>query len=268
MLRVAVRIWSSVPGTLLLYGAAGIHVALAFLALYERRTLRMPLMEIVRYVLGFAIPLLLITHVTRTRVAAEPGREPGLRTRRLADRAVGRGMAAAAAADRGVDPRDDRGVHLAPAQAVVQPLVAHLVCARLPRSRACCIRLLRDDEGARGASENPTFAAVQQAYREELDVAQRDALEQTRDLWFYGYIALFAAVLLARQVRAVLARRRGSSRDADLPRPCRPGSAGLHGARGEPCASHSPPFALWWARALLDLPGPGRAARCVPAPHR
>ena len=71
MLRFAVQIWSSVPGTLLLYGAAGIHVALAFLALYERRTLRMPLMEIVRYVLGFAIPLLLITHVTQTRVAAD-----------------------------------------------------------------------------------------------------------------------------------------------------------------------------------------------------
>ena len=61
MLAVAVRVWSSVPGTLLLYGAGAIHVGLAFLALYERRTLRMPPIEALRYALGFAIPLLLIT---------------------------------------------------------------------------------------------------------------------------------------------------------------------------------------------------------------
>ena len=41
-LRVAVAVWHSLPGTVLLYGAAGVHIGLAFIALYERRTLRMP----------------------------------------------------------------------------------------------------------------------------------------------------------------------------------------------------------------------------------
>ena len=70
-LRVAVAVWHSVPGTVLLYGAAGIHITLAFVALYEHRTLRMPPMEVLRIVLGFAIPTLLIAHAVTTRVAFE-----------------------------------------------------------------------------------------------------------------------------------------------------------------------------------------------------
>jgi len=41
-LALAVTVWHSLPGTVLLYGAAGAHVTLAFAALYRRRTLRMP----------------------------------------------------------------------------------------------------------------------------------------------------------------------------------------------------------------------------------
>jgi adenylate cyclase len=70
-LRVAVAVWHSLPGTVLLYGAAGIHITLAFVALYEHRTLRMPPMEALRIVLGFAIPTLLIAHAVTTRVAFE-----------------------------------------------------------------------------------------------------------------------------------------------------------------------------------------------------
>src|SRR5258708_3132030 len=70
-LRVAVAVWHSLPGTVLLYGAAGIHITLAFVALYEHRTLRMPPMEALRILLGFAIPTLLIAHAVTTRVAFE-----------------------------------------------------------------------------------------------------------------------------------------------------------------------------------------------------
>jgi adenylate cyclase len=70
-LRVAVAVWHSLPGTVLLYGAAGIHITLAFVALYEHRTLRMPPMEALRIVLGFAIPTLLIAHAVTTRLAFE-----------------------------------------------------------------------------------------------------------------------------------------------------------------------------------------------------
>jgi adenylate cyclase len=70
-LRIAVAVWHSLPGTLLLYGAAGIHITLAFVALYEHRTLRMPPMELLRIALGFGIPTLLIAHAVTTRVAFE-----------------------------------------------------------------------------------------------------------------------------------------------------------------------------------------------------
>src|SRR5204863_6826083 len=67
----AVAAWHSLPGTVLLYGAAAIHLALAMVAVYERRTLRMPATEALRIALGFGIPLLLIGHFATTRVAFE-----------------------------------------------------------------------------------------------------------------------------------------------------------------------------------------------------
>src|SRR5438128_2685481 len=70
-LRVAVAFWHSALGTLLLYGAAAIHFALAIVAIYARRTLRLPPLEALRIGLGFGIPLLLIAHLTSTRVAFE-----------------------------------------------------------------------------------------------------------------------------------------------------------------------------------------------------
>ena len=70
-LRVAVAVWHSLPGTVLLYTAAAIHLALALVAVYERRTLRIPPLEALRIALGFGIPLLLIGHLTSTRFAFE-----------------------------------------------------------------------------------------------------------------------------------------------------------------------------------------------------
>src|SRR5438132_3402549 len=70
-LRVAVAFWHSLPETMLLYSAAAIHLALALVAVYERRTLRMPALEALRIALGFGIPLLLIGHFTSTRFAFE-----------------------------------------------------------------------------------------------------------------------------------------------------------------------------------------------------
>jgi adenylate cyclase len=57
-LRVAVAFWHSLPGTVLLYSAAAIHLALALVAVYERRTLRMPAPEALRIALEFGIPAL------------------------------------------------------------------------------------------------------------------------------------------------------------------------------------------------------------------
>src|SRR6202023_268185 len=61
-------IWTSVPGTLAIYGAFLVHVALAFFALWERRLLQLRPLEGLQYVLGFSIPVLAATHVTGTRI--------------------------------------------------------------------------------------------------------------------------------------------------------------------------------------------------------
>jgi len=63
--------WRSLPATVALYAAFAVHIGLAFMALYERHTLRMPPAELVRLALGFGIPFLLVAHFTGTRVAYE-----------------------------------------------------------------------------------------------------------------------------------------------------------------------------------------------------
>jgi adenylate cyclase len=70
-LRVTVLLWHSPPGTLLLYGAAAVHISLALLAVYERRTLRMPPLQALRIALGLTMPIALIGHFIATRYAFE-----------------------------------------------------------------------------------------------------------------------------------------------------------------------------------------------------
>ena len=71
-LDYAMLVWQSRPGTCLLYGAALIHVGLAFEAVYQRRTLRrMPFRDLLRIVLGLNLPVLLIAHAASTRLAME-----------------------------------------------------------------------------------------------------------------------------------------------------------------------------------------------------
>lgn len=67
-LRLAVKIWHSLPGTVLLYGAAAVHFLLALRTLALRRNWQLPLIEVVRLASGLTLPLLLIGHVMATRV--------------------------------------------------------------------------------------------------------------------------------------------------------------------------------------------------------
>jgi adenylate cyclase len=62
-------LWSSPPMQLLLYGSFAVHYALALFALWERRTLRLRASELLQFVLGFAIPILLLRHVVTTRLS-------------------------------------------------------------------------------------------------------------------------------------------------------------------------------------------------------
>jgi adenylate cyclase len=70
MLSVVYPFWSYPPVTFVLYGALVIHMTLAFYALWQRRLFRLSRHEIVQYVLGFTVPLLLAEHVTSTRIDA------------------------------------------------------------------------------------------------------------------------------------------------------------------------------------------------------
>ena len=70
-LRATVRLWHSGPGTVLLYGAAALHIGLALLAIYDRRTLRMAPLNAIRIALGVVMPLSLIGHFVGTRYAFE-----------------------------------------------------------------------------------------------------------------------------------------------------------------------------------------------------
>jgi adenylate cyclase len=71
-----VALWRNPLGTLVLYAALLTHPILGYVALYRRRTLRMPPGEALQLVFGFTVPLLITGHVLGTRVAhAMFGRE-------------------------------------------------------------------------------------------------------------------------------------------------------------------------------------------------
>jgi adenylate cyclase len=66
-----VAVWRTLPLTIVFYGALCVHILLALAALYDRRTLRIPPLELARIALGVCIPFLLATHFVGTRVAYE-----------------------------------------------------------------------------------------------------------------------------------------------------------------------------------------------------
>ncbi len=68
-LQYIYKFWASDLGTLALYGAFATHYSLALWALWQRRSLKMPLAEALQLVLGFCIPFILTSHVLHTRVA-------------------------------------------------------------------------------------------------------------------------------------------------------------------------------------------------------
>lgn len=60
-------LWHSLPGTVVLYGALLTHWLLACVALWQRRSLRMPWVEALRLLLGLSLPVLLAAHFVGTR---------------------------------------------------------------------------------------------------------------------------------------------------------------------------------------------------------
>jgi len=69
--EIRTAIWRSRPGSILLYGAAALHVVLTLRRVLGRSTWRMPWREALQIVLGLLIPLMLVGHVSSTRLATE-----------------------------------------------------------------------------------------------------------------------------------------------------------------------------------------------------
>jgi adenylate cyclase len=67
--RWFLRVWRNPVGTAALYGAVLTHGLLALWFIYERRTLRMPAWQAAQAALGLCLPVLLVGHVLGTRIA-------------------------------------------------------------------------------------------------------------------------------------------------------------------------------------------------------
>ena len=204
-LRLAVAVWQSMPGTMLLYGAAAIHIALAFVAVYERHTLRMPPMQALRIALGFGMPLLLIGHVVATRMATEIYGLSPTYTRVVwalwTSDSEGRQLALLAPGwvhgCLGIDFAFGRRAlyqRLRPVlfgAALLLPVVAGLGFLAMGRELAAM------------AAIDPGW----QTTAEVADTVQRIALGRLRDGLLFGFLLLIGLVLAARALRDRVARR-------------------------------------------------------------
>ena len=66
-LALTIAPWRTLPGTIVLYGATGIHIATVTWSLYQRQTLRLAKWQLWQTILGLTIPVVLAGHVVGTR---------------------------------------------------------------------------------------------------------------------------------------------------------------------------------------------------------
>src|SRR5437763_546034 len=206
-------LWRNPVVSLLLYASLVTHVALAFWALYQRRTLRMPLWEAAQLALGLAIPPLLVTHIVGTRIAWQAyGVEDAYSRVALSLWAL--------APDLG--SRQVLIVGLAWVHAMIGLHSIVKLRAWYPRAAPWLLGLvvlvpvlaiLGFVNGGRQAAALARDPAVRAQMlwhgRAPLTPAEAATLVRARDLGFVGYTTLLGAVLVARGVRSVLQRRRG-----------------------------------------------------------
>ena len=206
-LALAVAVWHSLPGTLLLYGAAALHVGLALVSIHERRTLRMAPLNALRIVLGLWLPVLLIAHFTGTRYAFERHGLASDYARVVsalwAGDAQGRQLVLLAPGwihgclglrfAFGTRPLYRRGVMLLFGAALLLPVLAGLGFLSMGRQ-------LAQLEARQAAPLVATPLAPQRAAQ----------LARTRDNLLACYFGAIALVLVAREARSMIERRRSS----------------------------------------------------------
>ena len=205
-LEFAVEVWSSPLGTVLLYGAFAIHFVLALWSVYERRTFRLPPLELLRIALGFTLPIMLIGHAANTRLAWELFGMPSDYARVVATLWF----------------TDTQGMQLG----VMAPgwvhgcLGLHFLLNRRPLYRKlryvlfAFALLIPVFSGlgfiamARELSASTAAAAAVSDYLGPEHAAERLALAQWRNGLLLGYFGLIGAIFVARAVRNALERGR------------------------------------------------------------
>ena len=195
------------PGTLLLYGAAAVHFFLALWAVYERRTFRLPPLEILRIALGFTLPILLIGHVVEHAARLRSVRAcVGLHARRLQSLVVtgSQGWQLGLMAPGWL--HGCLGLHFAfSRRAWYRQLrfVLFAVALLLPVLSALGFIAM-----GRELAANPTRSQRRMNYLSPANAPQRLAIAQWKDNLLNAYFAIIAAAFVAREIRNLIERRR------------------------------------------------------------
>ncbi len=211
-------VWRNPLGSLLLYGSLVSHVVLAFWALYQRRTLRMPLWEAAQLALGLAIPPLLVRHIVGTRLAwqvfgvEDAYSRVALTLWSLAPELGARQIVVIALAWLHVMIGLHAIVKLRPWYPRAAPW---LLAFALVVPVLGILGFVNGGRQAGGLARDPAVRAQMLWHgRAPLTPRETEVLERVRDTGFYGYFTILGAVLVARGVRSVVQRRRGLIRVA------------------------------------------------------
>ena len=258
-------LWRSGPGTVLLYGAALTHIALAFLALYQRRHLRLPAAD--AWQLGWGWSCRSCSRRTswargsRTRCTATRDSYSIVDARSCG--APPGGRRAPAPRDRaGLDPRLSRPPRLAAAPSLVSArestrCLPWRCWCRCWRRLGFVSRAAARRRRARRAVGGP--AVVQLAARRAAAAGRRRDPRRDPRRPPLG-VRRGAGRRHRRPRRAVVARAPGRLGPPPVSRrPRGPRAARLLGPRGEPVRRHSARVRLRRAGALLHLSHPRRA---------
>src|SRR5262245_33027994 len=194
------RLWRNPVGTTLLYGSLVVHALLAFWSLYRRHHLRMPAWEAAQLTLGLVIPPLLAFHIVGTRVAhsmfdiTDSYARTVLSYWQLNPWAGARQTLVLLVAWTHACIGIHFWLRLRPRYPKVAPLL-YAVAILLP-----ALALL----GFANAGREAAVLAKTPGFTESVintSTAERAVLGRIAMRLFWGYLAVLAAVLVARQVR-------------------------------------------------------------------
>jgi adenylate cyclase len=204
-MELAVEVWYSRLGTILLYGAAATHFLLALWAVYERRTFRLPPAELLRIALGFTLPILLIGHAAATRLAYEVFGLASDYTRVVSNiwMAGSQGFQLGLMAPGWL--HGCMGLHFAFSRRPIYRrlrFVLFAVALLLPVLSALGFIAM-----GRELASNPAAVDASLQYLSPENAAQRLAIAQWKDNLLNWYFCIIGAAFVARQIRNLLERR-------------------------------------------------------------